>query len=394
MIVLSKWCRKRCSDEQNYQFINNQFSMKIAIVHDYLYQYGGAERVLEALHEMYPEAPVYTAWVDWEWVKKDRPEWSKWEIKPSWFQQVPFRKQLTSPLRFLAPYVWESFDLSQFEVVISSAAWFITKGVITRSEAFHVCYCHTPPRYLYGLPISRKRSWITDLYAGLVNPFLRKYDFVAAQRVDQFVANSENVRRRIQKFYRRDSVVVYPPVQLQATSYKLQAENSGSYFLMVNRLVGPKRVDVAVSAAKQAGVKLKIVGTGPEEGRLRQLIGENKNVELLGYMDDHELARLYAGCKAVIYLGEEEDFGITPVEAMSFGKPVIGAKSGGIVETVNEKTGILLDDVSPSSLAEALAHLHTIEYDSEAIKKYARRFSKEEFKKRMKEVVETGYNQV
>ena len=366
--------------------------MKVALVHDYLFDYGGAERVLEALHEIYPEAPVYTAWADYAWIRKQRREWCDWEIRVSWFQNIPWKRKLTSPLRFLAPFVWESLDLSQFDVVISSAAWFITKGLITRPETLHVCYCHTPPRYLYGYPTSRKSSWLTRLYAGIVNPGLRMYDFLAAQRVDVFVANSENVKRRIEKFYRREAIVVYPPIGVFSNQESgIRNQGDGNYFLMVNRLVGPKRVDIAIEAAKKSGVDLKIVGSGPEENRLRELA--DKHIEFLGYVDDDKLATLYANCKAVIYLGEEEDFGITPVEAMSFGKPVIGAKSGGIVETVNDKTGVLLEEVSVGKLAEILKQWDK-KWDSKEINKQAEKFSKKEFQRKMKELVETEYNKL
>lgn len=370
--------------------------MRVALVHDYLFDYGGAERVLEVLHEIWPKAPVYTAWVDWGWLNKNKPEWEEWEIRPSWFQNIPFKRKLTSPLRFLAKAVWESFDLKEFDVVISSAAWFITKGVITRAETLHVCYCHTPPRYLYGLPTARdwKRSWLTRTYAVVVNPFLRHYDFLAAQKVDKFVTNSENTRRRIQKFYRRDARVIYPPVAMQPklpiTNYQLP----NGYFLMVNRLVGMKRVDVAVKAAKKNGVSLKILGTGIDEGRLKRMAGDAENIEFLGYVSDEKLGELYAGCLAVVYLADEEDFGITPVEAMMHGKPVIAVNSGGVKESVVDgETGILLKNLSVEKLVEVLKKFkaQSSKFKVDDIKTQAKKFSKGRFMKEMKEFVEKEY---
>lgn len=367
--------------------------MKVAIVHDYLYDYGGAERVLEALHEIWPEAPVYTAWVDWEWLKRTKPEWQKWEMRTTWFQYLPWKNILTSPLRFLAAWVWESLDLSGYDVVISSAAWFITKGVVTRPETLHVCYCHTPPRYLYGYATATKQNGLVKLYGEVVNPGLRMYDYLAAQRVDKFVCNSEEVKRRIAKFYRREAEVIYPPVAQVAKVAKVAQRD---YFLMVNRLVESKKVDVGIEAAKRAGVKLKIVGTGREETRLKQLAGGAENIEFLGYVDDDQLQRLYAECRAVVYLPEDEDFGITPVEAANFGKPVIAVKGGGVTESVVDGvTGVLMDELRVEGLTKIFkefTNLRKYEFKTDEIKKHAEKFSKDRFKREMKELVEREFS--
>lgn len=378
--------------------------MRVALVHDYLYDYGGAERVLEALHELWPKAPVYTSWVDWQWLKRTKPEWREWEIHPSWFQWMPFKRTLTSPLRFLARPIWESFDLSSYDVVISSAAWFITKGVKTKPSTLHICYCHTPPRYLYGYPtgVEWERSWPTRTYAMMINPYMRMYDFESAQNVDKFVCNSEEVRGRIKKFYRREATVIYPPIGVstkhQIPSTKQQGDPSsakameGKYFLMVNRLVRMKRVDIAIKAAKKAGIKLVIVGKGADEERLRQIAGDAEKITFAGGVSDERLVELYAGCKAVVHLAEEEDFGITPVEAMSFGKPVIAANSGGVKESVVDgKTGVLVDDVSVDSVATVLKNFDTTKYRSAEIRRVAKRFSKERFLREMKSFVEKEY---
>ena len=378
--------------------------MKVAIVHDYLYDYGGAERVLEALKEVWPEAPVYTAWVDWGWLKENKPGWKNWEIRTSWFQRVPFKRKLTSPLRFLTPYVWENFDFSEFDVVVSSAAWFITKGIVTRPETLHVCYCHTPPRYLYGYPTARdwRKSWLTRTYAQVVNPGLRMYDFLAAQRVDKFVTNSENTRKRIQKFYRREAKVIYPPVGMEISA--VSKASKGDYYLMVNRLVGMKRIDLAIAAAKKSGVNLKIVGSGREEKRLKRLAGRADNIEFLGHVSDERLYKLYGACKAVVYLAEEEDFGITPVEAMSFGKPVIAARSGGVQESVidpitarrtkQKATGVLLSDLSVGAVARVLKNFDASKFSPAVSKARAKKFSKARFKKEMREFVESEYRKI
>ena len=196
--------------------------MNVALVHDYLGEFGGAERVLMALSEMFPAAPIYTAFV------RPGPAYERFkhrDLRPSWAQKIPgFATKLHSPLRFLAPLIWESFDFRDYDLVISSCSWYITKGILTRPETVHIAYIHTPPRYLYGYPtsINWQKYWPLRVYARVVNHYLREYDFVAAQRPDILIANSENTRRRIQKFYRRDATVVYPPVELPEARAKGQ----------------------------------------------------------------------------------------------------------------------------------------------------------------------------
>ncbi|MBI4035220.1 MAG: glycosyltransferase [Candidatus Chisholmbacteria bacterium] len=275
--------------------------MKVALVHDFLLEFGGAERVLEAVHEVWPEAPIYTAFLDENRLGSHWERLRDWEIRTSWGQRVPGLRALHSPLRFMAPLYFESFDLSSYDVVISSSNMYQAKAVITRPETLHICYCHTPPRSLYGYTtrVDWRSHWWSRWYGEVVNFKMRQVDFLTAQRPDVIVANSQETQRRIKKFWRRDSVVIYPPVQLQATSYKLQAENSGSYFLYVGRLAGAKRVDLAVKAANELGLPLKVVGSGGGESYLRQIAG--KTVEFLGSVEDDKLAQLYAGCKAVVF---------------------------------------------------------------------------------------------
>ena len=331
--------------------------MKIALVHDYLFGYGGAERVLETLHEMWPDAPVYTSFVDWEWLKKNKKDWLKWKIIPSWFDRIPFKKNLCSPLRFLAPWIWESFDLQEFDVVISSSAWFVPKGIITHPGTSHICYCHTPPRYLYGYPESGgEKSFLAKLYAAIINPGMRHYDFITSQRVDYFLCNSENVKHRIKKFYRRDAQVIYPPINTRIKNYELRIMNKDEdYYLMVNRLVWPKRVDLAIEVCKKLKLNLKIVGEGKLESQLKDLAQGSPNIQFLGYVNQQELNKLYSNCKAVLYLAQEEDFGMTPIEAAAAGKPVIALKSGGLVESVIDgKTGMFIKKADVNSLGRII----------------------------------------
>jgi len=403
--------------------------MKIALVHDYLYTYGGAERVLEAFHEIWPTAPVYTAWVDWQWLKKEKPEWLNWQIIPSWFDKIPFKKQLCSPLRFLTPKIWSSFNLANFDVVISSSAWYMSKGVslskikdqrskikdaeqnlkirnsktinnqlsTINNSPLHICYCHTPPRYLYGYEtdFDWQRFWLTRMYAYFVNPFMRYYDFKSSQTVDWFICNSLEVQRRIKKFYRREAEVIYPPVsinsKLQAPNYK-QYQNpkpqTPNYFLMVNRLVRHKNIDLAIITCKQLKINLKIVGIGPDKNRLEKIADNDPNIEFLGYVDDKKLANLYQNCQVVLYLASQEDFGITPVEAMSFGKPVIALRSGGVKESIIEgKTGLFIKKPEVEELVKSLQAYKLTSLQAKDCLKQAEKFTKERFKKQIKEFI-------
>ncbi|MBI2327563.1 glycosyltransferase [Candidatus Curtissbacteria bacterium] len=422
--------------------------MKIALVHDYLNEFGGAERVLLALSEIWPKAPIYTAFY-----KKGSTAYERFadkKIIASWAQNVPFfADYLHSPLRFLAPLIWGSFDFSGFDVVITSASWYVTKGVIRSSghqvirtsgkkgknpdnpttrqpdNPIEVCYCHTPPRYLYGYTTSVdwQKYWPVRLYALIVNHFMRVYDFEAAQRVDHFIANSKEVAGRIKKFYRRDSTVIYPPVDLPCSSLivnsssekramndrqSLRSSSSqdstpglkrstiNDYFLVVSRIVGGKGLNLAVEVAMKMNLKLKVVGSSAGYGREYQKLREiarlssarqtGPNVEFLGFVEDSELAELYCGARAFLALAQDEDFGITPVEAMLCGTPVIAFDGGGYRETViQRKTGLFFDPATAGSLTLAINNFLDMEkkgeWDRDFIKEHAQKFNKDRFKK-------------
>ncbi len=352
--------------------------MKVALVHDYLVQYGGAEKVLQVLAEMFPLAPIYTAFY--------KPGSSAYEafkhrdLRPSFAQNIPFFVDyLHSPLRFMAPIIWESFNFDEYDLVISSASWYITKGIMTRPETRHVCYCHTPPRYLYGYTTSVEwqKHWLIRQYARVVNKYMRQYDYVSAQRVDQFVANSQEVQARIKKFYGRDSVVVYPPVDLGSGTVSRRHSDT-AYFLTGGRLVGAKHFDLIIEAANTLQIPLKIYGEGPLKASLMAKAGQT--VEFVGHVDENQLAQFYAGAKAFVALAEDEDFGITPVEAMSMGVPVIVFKGGGYLETVMDgKTGLFVEDLKPEALVAAMKRIETLAFDPKHLKKNAQRFNKEAF---------------
>ena len=219
--------------------------MRVALVHDYLREYGGAERVLEALHEIFPHAPVYTAYVNLSAMGENGKRFKDWDIRPSWFQKFPFAGRLLSLFRVFGPLMFESFDLGEFDLVISSSsATHLAKACLTKPETLHISYIHTPPRFLYGYVTSfnYKKHWWTRIGGEIINHFMRIYDFEVSQRPDILVANSQNVQARIKKFYRRDSVVIYPPVNLKeyrVSSIKYKGEKD--YFLVLSRLVRGKR---------------------------------------------------------------------------------------------------------------------------------------------------------
>ncbi len=364
--------------------------MKVALAHDYLREYGGAERVLEVLHEIFPEAPVFTAYYNPEGLGENGKRIKSWDIRPSWFQKFPFANRLLSPFRIFGPMMFESFDLSEYDLVISSSsATHLAKAVITKPETLHISYIHTPPRFLYGYVTSfnYKKHWWTRIGGEIINHFMRIYDFEVSQRPDILVANSQNIAQRIKKFYRRESVVVYPSVDLKELHIKKTKEE---YFLALNRLVRGKGVEVIVEAATKLGLPLKIAGTGSEAAILKKKAG--KSVQFLGWVSDEERVKLLQNAKALIVASEDEDFGITSIEAQATGTPVIAPASGGFLETViDEKTGLLYGGpgmVNTESLVEALQKFEGIKFDPAACRQNAEKFSKERFKKEILELID------
>ena len=370
--------------------------MKVALVHDYLKEYGGAERVLKTLSKMYPEAPIYTAFL----VKGStaEKEFRNKEIYESWLAPLLKIWKLYSPLRFLTPLVWRSFDLSEYDLVITSCSWYITRGFKVGPKTKVIAYCHTPPRWLYGYETSVgfTKYWPVKVYSAIVGHFMRMYDFASAQKVDYWIANSKNVQDRIKKFYRRDSVVIYPPVDVEkiikVTSNKKQVtRNKNQYFLMVSRLVGAKGLEEAAKSFRnQSKYKLKIVGEAhgfsEVEKRLKRLSGGN--VELLGRVSDEELYELYAKAKGFIALARDEDFGMTVVEAQAAGTPVITFNGGGYKESVVDGvTGILIDDTDEKTIRDAVRRFNKMKWNKAKLQKQAKKFSKEQFIRRIERVI-------
>lgn len=354
--------------------------MKIALVHDYLKEYGGAERVVEALHQIFPEAPLYTAYYNPKTLGKDAQRFKGWEIHTSWMQKIPGIKSLLSPLKFLSPMAFESFDLSSYDVVISSSAAYYAKGVITDQGSKHIAYIHTPPRYLYGYTKNHwyKKNIFTKLFGEILNHFMRQYDFVLSQRPDMLIANSENIKKRIKKFYRRDAEVIYPPVDL--SEFQSVKTETDDYFLSLARLDPDKNIDLVIKTFNGNGKRLIVVGTGREEARLKKLA--KSNITFAGKVSDKERVQLLANAKALICAASEEDFGITAIESQAAGTPVIALYQGGYKETVIDgKTGVFFGDLQIGSLQLAINKFETMKFKTEELKKNAARFSFEHFKK-------------
>lgn len=368
--------------------------MRVALVHDYLREYGGAERVLEALHEIWPEAPVYTAFYNSASLGIHADKFKAWDIRTSFLQKLPFANRLISPCRIFAPKIFESFKLSEYDLVISSCNLYFSKAVIVKDGARSLSYIHTPPRYLYGYTTSfnYKKHWWTRVAAEIMNHFLRVEDFETSQRPDILIANSKNVQARIEKFYRRNSEVIYPPVDVEEL-LKVQ-KLKGKYFLTLNRLSRGKGTEIAVDACSKLNLSLKVAGTGGELNSLKKIAG--KNVEFLGEVTEEEKAKLFSEAIALIACSEDEDFGITVVEAQAAGVPVIAAKAGGHLETVIPgKTGefympgflgdfqTYVDPISVDNLIDVLERFNPSKYKDSDLRKNAEKFSKENFKKKI-----------
>ncbi|MFZ5932702.1 MAG: glycosyltransferase [Patescibacteria group bacterium] len=366
--------------------------MKVALVHDYIREYGGAERVLKTLTQIYPKAPIYTAFR----VKGSTgdKEFQGKKIIECFLAPLLKIDNLYSPLRFLIPVIWGSFDLTNYDLVIASASWYVTRGFKVGPKTKVICYCHTPPRWLYGYETSVKftKYWPVRIYAAIVGHFLRMYDFATAQKVDFFLANSKNVASRIEKFYRKDSKVIYPPVEVEEIIEATKSLKKDDYFLMVSRLVGAKGLGDAARLAKSLNFKLKIVGETygftDIKRELEKMVGGH--IELVGRVSDEKLYSLYGRAKGFLALAKDEDFGMGVVEAQAAGTPVIAFNGGGFKESVvSGETGILIDSMDEKTVADALRRLRKTRWEREKLMANARKFSKERFKKEMLKFVKS-----
>jgi len=360
--------------------------MNVALVHDWGNQIGGAENVLAELKALFPQAPVYMSM----YAPAAMPTfWREWDIRTSFMDHLPLVKRYHQLFLPLYPLAFEGFDLSSYDLVLSNKSGFC-HGVITPPETLHICYCLTPTRYVWRYHEYARREGLGRLADALLRPllnYLRLWDRLAAERVDYFIAISQEVRRRIAKYYRRDSVVIYPPVD---TRRYTPNGPPGDYYLVVSRLIPYKRIDLAVRACTALGRPLKIVGEGRDQEALQEMAGPN--VEFLGRVSDDELLDLLRRCRAFIFPGLE-DFGIAPVEAMACGRPVIAYAGGGALETVVEgRTGLFFREQTSEALAAAIERFETLDFDPAVIRRHAEQFDTTVFRKQLVEFIDEKYS--
>ncbi len=356
--------------------------MKVALVHDYLTQYGGAERVLAALCELFPRAPIYTL------VYNEKLTGGAFKgkiIRPSFIQNIPFSKKNHRIFSPLMPLAIEQFDFSHYDLVISDSSGY-AKGVVTKPGIRHLDYCHTPLRYAWDDSHKYLEEFGFPKLLKSIIPFfisyLRIWDREASSRVDKFIANSEFVKERIKKYYNRESSVLNPPVDASRFSI---SEDISDYYLMVGRLVAYKRFDLAISVFNELGWKLKIIGDGPERNRLEKMA--KGNIEFLGLVSDSTLPKYYSRARALIF-PQEEDFGIVPLESMASGRPVVAFRGGGALETVEENlTGRFFDFQTTSSLYDTIRDFKESYFDSQYIREHALKYDKAVFKQKFMDVV-------
>lgn len=359
--------------------------MKIALVHDYLVQYGGAERVLEAFAEMFPYAPIYTLVYDREAMHG---VFDGKRIYTSFLQKFPGARRHHRFFPPLMPVAIEQFDFSRYDIVLSDSSSY-AKGILTRPETLHISYVHTPMRYAwddcqkytedFGFP-----RLVKKLVPFFMNP-IRIWDKASSDRVDQFVANSDFVRERIKKYYRKDAMVVHPPLDFHRFSVAPAGERQ-PYFLMVGRLIAYKRHDIAIRTFNRLKLPLKIIGRGPEMERLKRLAGPT--IEFLGRVSDEDLPRYYRECQAFIF-PQEEDFGIVAMEAFASGRPVLAYRGGDIVEHLEEGVmGEFFDEQTADSLVTCIRKFQWKSYDPALIRGRVARFDKSRFQATMKNLIE------
>ena len=370
-------------------------SPKIALVFDDLIQFGGAEELLLAVHEVWPEAPVYTSVASEKW----QVVCSKinMDLRTSFMQKFPLKEKLNRFYSVLGLHMlaFETFDFSNYDLVISVSSRY-AHGIVTKPTTKHICYMNSPGRMFWSTSeYFSQETCLIRLLKVLITPFLnnaRMWDFSAAQRVDYFIANSEIPQKRIKKYYKRNSTIIYPFVDLSSRkNLKSTALENQNYFLILTRLSAWKRVDIAIKACKKLNLTLKIIGEGPSEKKLKKLAKKSRDIEFLGYVSNAEKWKYLANAQALI-MTQKEDFGITPLEAMSVGTPVVAYGGGGAIITVKPgETGRFFDEQNVQSLINVLKGFDRKNYKSKDCRTQAETFSRERFVTELKETVNKVY---
>jgi glycosyltransferase involved in cell wall biosynthesis len=360
--------------------------MRLALVHDWLNQMGGAEDVLEALVGIYPQAPIYTSIY---WHDGMPAAYRDWDIRTTWMDRLPGIHQHHQPYLPLYPLAFGGLELSQYDVVLSNKSGFC-HGVDVGCNTPHICYCLAPTRYVWTYEAYAAREGMPPSLRYALKPlirWLRRWDYQAAQRVDHFVAISTEIQTRVRTYYNRDSIIIFPPVD---TSSFAPAEHHSDFFLFVGRLVPYRRIDLAVRAFNQLGLPLVIAGDGRDRETLEAIA--QPNVRFLGRVSDAERADLMARCRAYILPGSE-DFAIAPVQAMAAGQPVIAYASGGALDTVIPgQTGLHFTEPTPESLAAAVRDFDDVPFDKSVIRRHAEQFDKSVFEGKLRAYVENAAN--
>ncbi len=362
---------------------------RVALVHDWLVSPGGAERLLYELHQIWPEAPIFTA----AYVPERFPEFKNIDVRTTWLDRVPFAKTKHQFFPLLRGWAFKSLDLSDYDIVVSSCSA-ESKYVRTGKNTLHVCYCHTPVRYYWSdyewylaHPPFGKLNGVARIALRFLVGYLRKVDLAAAKRVDVFIANSQNVKARIQKYYGRDSTVIYPPI---VTSAFRAARNPKDYYVIIGRQVAYKRLDLAVDTFNELGWKLKVIGAGEEVAR--QKARAKSNIEFLGRVSDADREKALSEAKGFVF-GAEEDFGMAPTEALAAGCPVIAYAKGGALEfMIPGVNGVLFERQTPKDLIAALREFDESEFDETAVRASADKFDVELFKNAVKQFVGEQYD--
>ena len=356
--------------------------MKVAIVHDWLNQIGGAEGVLSVLKELFPDAPIYTSMY---WPEEMPEEYRSWDIRCSFMDKLPLVKRHHQPFLPLYPLAFESFNFDDYELVLSNKSGFC-HGVVTSPDTLHICYCLTPTRYLWNYRAYLQREGVGNLaqlpLVPIVN-YLRVWDRLAADRVDHFISISQAIKRRVAKYYRRDSEVIHPPVD---TSRLKPSSDHDNFFLVVSRLIPYKRIDLAVQAFNELGLPLVIIGDGRDRGKLEAMA--RPNITFLGHLPTREVHQHLQRCRAFVFPGLE-DFGIAPVEALAAGRPVIAYAGGGALDTVEEGiTGAFFYPHTVEALVSTVRRFDDSIYDPPQLAERARQFAVPVFKERLMAFIE------
>jgi glycosyltransferase involved in cell wall biosynthesis len=362
--------------------------LKLALVHDWLNQIGGAEDVLATLVEQYPNSPIYTS----IYAPDIMPDFYRdWDIRPMWMDKLPAVHQHHQPYLPLYPIAWQGLDLSDYDLILSNKSGFCHGLKFDQKNSIHICYCLAPTRYVWQLDAYIKREGLGKIAQMALRPLvtmLRNWDYAAAQKVTHFIAISSEIQERIKTYYDRDAVVIFPPVET-ARFQPVPDTEVEDYFLLISRLIPYKRIDLAVQAATRLNLPLKIGGKGRDMERLQAIAGST--VEFLGYVPDEDLPQLMAKAKAFIFPGLE-DFGITPVQAEAAGRPVIAYKGGGALDTVIPNvTGEFFEEQSVDSLAEVMANFDADKYNSEAIRAHALKFDTKIFNQQIDSFIQQAW---